>query len=385
MVSEAVRFRYIENELGVIIQDNVHSAPDPSVIQLEDSWKSLSREIQGSNQGMFRRPVRLQRRDGSWFQVFSVQSIATSISLMNVACKSSSSDSLFHSQLKLSPLIRLATSSSEEPSDDDVDYCPVDVEPTLQIVGPGGMCLAPRDGQYNNGNPIELTPCRSSPEQLWTFRRDGTIRSQAGNCMAAYGRSTGNDNYIMIYDCDPKVDVFRWRVWANGTIASDSGLVLSAASPSGSGAVSAQLTLEENTYSPAQSWLPTNNTAPYMARFVGIFRFCLQASLDDVLVAAACVPAAEDQAWFMYPDGSMRPQGKLTRCIAAVDAQLLKIVDCDAASSQQRWQLATDGTIVNPASQLVMDVKGYVRSGLRIFLNSPQGTTSQKWFQAIHP
>ncbi|CAL4899618.1 unnamed protein product [Urochloa decumbens] len=156
MISEAARFRHIEREVSSRIRRSVDSEPDPSVIDLENSWGPLSTAIQRSSNdgGVFDTPILLQRRNYS----------------------------------------RLVAGDD----DDDEPTCPSDVEPTSRIQGPDGLCVDVRDGHYNNGNPVQLWPCKNNddPNQLWTFRSDGTLRSD-GKCLASYGYTSGD--YIMIY------------------------------------------------------------------------------------------------------------------------------------------------------------------------------------------
>lgn len=371
MVSEAARFRFIERLMGSRIRLNEDSAPHASITELENNWGALSGAIQESNQGMFARPIRLRNIDDSIVEVDNVANMARVISLMIFVCNPTSSS-------QLSGPDHLLVLKHVGP-----DTCPPIPEPTRQIVGPGGLCVDVRNGDYSNGNPIQLWPCRASTNenQLWTFKRDGTIRSK-GKCMAAnYGTPTGN--YIMIYDCRPAVDVFTWIVWVNGTIPSGAvagGLVLAA----GSSASGTTLSIQENRYTPGQSWRPTSSTAaaapPAAGPIVGILGLCLQANGAGDVQLRGCIGTAADQAWALYPDGSIRPQQRRTSCLAPPRVDLpLRVVNCDPNSSLQRWLFANDGTIVNPLSQLVIDAKGSASAGFQIILSGFSGEASQLW------
>nr|prf ricin D Ile chain [Ricinus communis] len=81
MISEAARFQYIEGEMRTRIRYNRRSAPDPSVITLENSWGRLSTAIQESNQGAFASPIQLQR-DGSKFSVYDVSILLPIIAMV---------------------------------------------------------------------------------------------------------------------------------------------------------------------------------------------------------------------------------------------------------------------------------------------------------------
>nr|GFC94061.1 ribosome-inactivating protein [Tanacetum cinerariifolium] len=57
------------------------------------------------------------------------------------------------------------------------EQCPYG-EPTTNIIGRDGQCVSVKDNQYNNANPIILWSCGNAQRnQLWTFKSDGTIRS----------------------------------------------------------------------------------------------------------------------------------------------------------------------------------------------------------------
>nr|ACV85692.1 ricin-like protein 2 [synthetic construct] len=86
MISEAVRFQYIEGEMRTRIRYNRRTAPDASVIRLENSWGRLSTAIQESNQGAFASPIQLQRRNGSRFDVYDVSILIPIIALMVYRC-----------------------------------------------------------------------------------------------------------------------------------------------------------------------------------------------------------------------------------------------------------------------------------------------------------
>lgn len=218
-------------------------------------------------------------------------------------------------------------------------------------------------------------PCRSSDNvnQLWTFKRDGTIRSN-GKCLGSSGHTPGD--YIRIYDCRyASDDKFKWDVWGNGTIISRSGLVLAARSLE-SGTL---LTAEVDTYTIGQSWLPSNNTKPLVTPIVGISSgLCFGADL----LLEMCVPGKAEQAWALYRDGSIRPnQTRLDSCLTlhreASSSPSLKIALCEAASSLQRWVYPNDGTIMNLETKLVMDITpGSIPS---IIMAYPTGDLSQIW------
>nr|GFC69790.1 ribosome-inactivating protein [Tanacetum cinerariifolium] len=75
------------------------------------------------------------------------------------------------------------------------EQCP-DGEPTINIVRRDGQCVNVKDSQYYNGNFIILGACGNAQRnQLWTFKSNGTIRSN-GKCLTSgYGGCWGNQRW----------------------------------------------------------------------------------------------------------------------------------------------------------------------------------------------
>nr|GEY84997.1 ribosome-inactivating protein [Tanacetum cinerariifolium] len=106
----------------------------------------------------------------------------------------------------------------------------LDGEPTTNIIGMAGKCVDVYEKQYNNGTPIILFSCENAKDnQLWTFKSDGTVRSN-GKCLTANGYAS--EDYIWIFNCDkaePKAT--KWVLYNAGTIMNPrSGLVIAAES-----------------------------------------------------------------------------------------------------------------------------------------------------------
>ncbi|XP_010922360.1 ricin [Elaeis guineensis] len=371
MVSEAARFRYIEQRVRQSITSGGYQTfrPDASMLSLENNWGALSTAIQESNQGVFCSPVQLQRPNYTPVMVDSVTPIIISnLAFMVFVCANQASS-------QFSPLIRSVV------AEDDGDTC-AHPEPTTRISGRNGLCVDVRDGQYNDGNPIQLWPCKSNTDanQLWTLKRDGTIRSN-GKCLTTYGYSPGS--YVMIYDCTTAVtDATRWEVWDNGTIINPrSALVLSAES----GNSGTTLTVETNIYASRQGWLASNNTQPFVASIVGFMDLCLETDGTGVWVGN-CASNKVEQKWALYADGSIRPQQNQDRCLTSNDllqGTNITVVSCSPGSSGQRWVFTNDGTILNLKQGLVMDVKGSDPSLKQIILWPFTGNPNQKWLPML--
>ncbi|KAI7999634.1 hypothetical protein LOK49_LG09G01845 [Camellia lanceoleosa] len=374
MVSEAARFRYIEQRVrqSITSAGYEHFRPDAGMLSLENKWGTLSYAIQESNQGVFSRPVQLQRPDYTFFNVDSATlSIVRNLALMLFVCNINQASSQF------SPLIR----SVVAPVDDDDDTC-AEPEPTIRISGRNGLCVDVRDGQYNDGNPIQLWPCKSNTDanQLWTLKRDGTIQSN-GKCLTTYGYSPGV--YVMIYNCDTAVTAAtRWQVWDNGTIINpESALVLSAESEN----AGTTLTVETNIYASRQGWRASNNTDPFVTSIVGFMDLCMQRNENNVGLGD-CVSNQTDQKWAIYPDGSIRPQHNQDVCLTSnnhFQGTNIIIVSCSPGWSSQRWVFTNDGVILNLYNGMVMEVKDSNPILQQIILWPFNGNPNQKWLPML--
>ncbi|EHA8590977.1 Ricin [Cocos nucifera] len=371
MLSEAARFKYIEQRVRQSITSEGYQTfrPDAAMLSLENNWGALSNAIQQSNQGVFSRPVQLQRPDYSTFNVDSVTlSIIKNLAFMVFVCKSQAS--------QFSPLIIRSVVAE----DDDTCAHP---EPTIRISGRNGLCVDVRDGLYDDGNPIQLWPCKSNTDanQLWTLKTDGTIRSN-GKCLTTYGYKAGS--YVMIYDCTTAVTAATlWEVWDNGTIINpESALVLSAQS----GNNGTTLTVETNIYASRQGWLASNNTAPFVTSIIGFMDLCMETNITNVWLEN-CTSDKIEQKWAIYADGSIRSRSNEEEaCLTSnghSQGARITIVACSNAFASQRWSFTNEGTILNLYNGYVMDVKASDPSLQQIILMPFTGKPNQKWLPML--
>nr|GFA09982.1 lectin precursor [Tanacetum cinerariifolium] len=141
MVAQAVRIRYIEHLILRNMYANLNFIPDSRAISLENIWSDLSQQIQWScESGVFCREIQVRIALNT---VVPIRNVEDSMSLAALA----------------------------------LNNCP-DGEPTTNIVERDGQCVNVKDSQYYNGNFIILGACGNAQcNQLWTFKSDGTIRS----------------------------------------------------------------------------------------------------------------------------------------------------------------------------------------------------------------
>ncbi|RWR91464.1 type 2 ribosome-inactivating protein cinnamomin III precursor [Cinnamomum micranthum f. kanehirae] len=385
MVPEAVRYRFIEYRVRESITRAEMFRPDPAMLSLENNWSALSNAVQQSNQGgVFSSPVELRSTSNKPVYVGSVSDrVISGLAIMLFICRSSdraSSDQFIDHLLMIRPtLVDVADVATDADND---DTC-ADPEPTVRISGRNGLCVDVRDGKYNNGNPIQLWPCQqnSDVKQLWTLRRDGTIRSN-GKCLTTNGYSAGD--YVMIYDCSTPVTAAGiWQLWANGTIINpQSALALSAES----GNSGTTLTVQANIYASRQGWLAGNNTEPFVTSIVGFNDLCMQAN-GDAMWVVECESSKAEQEWALYPDGSIRPDQDRDRCLTSTDndsqGSIIIISSCSPGSEGQRWVFMNDGTILNLNNGLVMEVKGSDPSLHQIIIWPATGKPNQQWLPLL--
>nr|GEX99970.1 hypothetical protein [Tanacetum cinerariifolium] len=146
---------------------------------------------------------------------------------------------------------------------------------------------------------------------LWTFKSDGTIRSN-GKCLTANGYASGD--YIWIFDCDKaEPEATKWVLYKSGTIMNPrSGLVIAA---------------ESSTQRTVLNVAEDNNSSR--------------------------------QQWALYGDSNIRLYSDRTLCVTSNGHEssdsifLLK----GQGSGDEGWTFMADGTILNPNARLFMDVQ----------------------------
>ncbi|KAK9049130.1 hypothetical protein SSX86_031903 [Deinandra increscens subsp. villosa] len=363
MVSEAVRIRYIEHLIRRnMLGENLNFIPDPRAISMENKWSDLSEQIQWSGvSGVFNTTILVRSVSNEVIPITSVVGAIrqAALALMLYRCNPNA--------------IRMPVPVAVR----DDGQCPPYGEPTTNIIGRDGQCVDVKNNQYNNGNSIILWVCiNAQRNQLWTFKSDGTIRSN-GKCLTTSG------NNIIIFDCDTAVpEATQWFLYNAGTIMNPkSGLVISAAT-STQGTL---LTVAKDSNSSTQAWSAGNYTQPTINYISGFREMCLQAnstSTNTRVWLENCVIGTEPrQQWALYGDSTIRLFSDRTLCMTSNGHHSLDriiLVKCQGQGNQ-RWTFMADGTILNPNAGLVMDVRDSDVSLQEIILHQPTGNPNQKW------
>ncbi|KAG5543116.1 hypothetical protein RHGRI_016012 [Rhododendron griersonianum] len=373
MVSEAVRFRFIEVRIQRSITNGNSFLPDPGMLSLENGWSSLSTAIQCSLGGVvFNRPVTLRSVGNNPVIVDSIShAVITGLALLLYRCPTGGLGSNDAILALPGSIIRIPFSSVG-----DDDECTILA--STHISGRDGLCVDVRDEKDDDGNPIQLWPCGQQSNQQWTFQTDGTIRS-LGKCMTTYSYSPGV--YVMIFNCGTAVqDATKWSLSSDGTITNPrSGLVLTA----NQAAQGTTLTVETNVHAARQGWRVVGEEVnPTVTTIIGLNDLCMQANNDNSRVwLESCVDSSQQQQWALYGDGTIRVNSNHNLCLTSdghSSLDVIIILRCQGWADQ-RWVFKSDGTILNPNTKLVMDVKDSDVSLHQIILYQPTGNPNQRW------
>ncbi|MCD5352593.1 protein kinase [Kineosporia mesophila] len=89
---------------------------------------------------------------------------------------------------------------------------------TASIVGIAAQCLDIANARSENGTQVQIVPCNESKAQIWTARRDGTVRA-LGKCLNVAGRA------VEINECDGTGDQ-TWRIASGVIVNAGSGRCL---------------------------------------------------------------------------------------------------------------------------------------------------------------
>nr|GEU49319.1 type 2 ribosome-inactivating protein precursor [Tanacetum cinerariifolium] len=230
MVSEAARIRYVEHLIQRnMLGENLNFIPDSRARSMENRWSDLSEQIEWS--GVMRQAA---------------------LALMLYRCNPK----------ELTMPVPVAAVGADEQ----------DGEPTTNIIGMAGKCVDVYENQYDNGTPIILFACGNAKgNQLWTFKSDGTIRSN-GKCLTANGYASGD--YIWIFDCDKaEPEATKWVLYNAGTIMNPRSDLVIAAESSIQRTV---LNVAEDKNSSRQAW--SASTQPAINYISGFREMCLQAN-----------------------------------------------------------------------------------------------------------
>nr|1GGP_B Chain B, PROTEIN (LECTIN 1 B CHAIN) [Trichosanthes kirilowii] len=242
---------------------------------------------------------------------------------------------------------------------------------TVRIAGRDGFC-ADVNGEGQNGAAIILKKCAENDNQLWTLKREATIRSNGG-CLTTAAAEQAKAG---IYDCtQATAELSAWEIADNGTIINPaSSLVLS------SGAANSLLDLgvQTNSYASAQGWRTGNETSASVTQISGSAQLCMQAGNGPAnLWMSECRAGKAEQQWALLTDKSIRSETNSDNCLtSAADAgpKTILLALCSGPASQ-RWVFDDDGSILSLYDDKQMDSEGAAAAAKQIIL----------WWNAAEP
>ncbi|KAJ4828720.1 hypothetical protein Tsubulata_033113 [Turnera subulata] len=382
MISECVRSDYILNRVVENFVDGF--LPDKFMTELENSWGKLSTAVRNSD--IF---GNLKKENGKELVIslppispYQTELVIKHISLImiyglvSLLKRDSSRKGLsqyFPHDDHWVGIIEPVTNTTQLPILQQPDHLIEEENTATRIAGP------------NDNNP----------NQLWTFKKDGTIRSNNNFCLNPYGGCPAA-NYITIYECpeDPSDTFARWEYREDRTIAHYmTGLVLTARS--GKEGALGTLTVDVDKHVPGQGWVANDYTTttlvgPVLARIEWLPGRCLNMMSDNKVVLGECGEGSGvANKWNIYWHRSIQngvnkwgclgckgPNGRHTaHCGSGSD---IVVQGCCVGLPSQPWEITGDGRIENPETGLFVTV---VSSGDRV-IAAPrvhEGGLNQSW------
>ncbi|KAJ4835106.1 hypothetical protein Tsubulata_037225 [Turnera subulata] len=238
-------------------------------------------------------------------------------------------------------------------------------EITTSISGPNGLCVDVFGGKYHNGAELILWTCKSNNRhnQLWTFKKDGTIRSNNNWCLNPSSDSPSENIYIMIYECpqDPSGTRAVWELLQDGTLRNTrTGLVLTALSDKQGTGV---LTLDYDDKLLGQGWVASNySLEPILTRVQWLPGLCLNVDSASNVVIGHCGGLIQENKWAIHWHRSITNIGRNGACLSYVPRYEpnikgpVMVEECSASSLYQRWEITGDGGIKNTGTTLFLTV-----------------------------
>ncbi|KAJ9172348.1 hypothetical protein P3X46_015596 [Hevea brasiliensis] len=378
IISEATRFKHVQlgvpwGKLRWVIYHKRSGKPDAMMLSLENNWEALSAAVQQANEaGEFsdNRIIQLQREDDSIINVTRVNGpLVINLAFLLYVCRDPSS-----SPRKLDAVVLPNDVGGDE-------VCSHDPEATVHIAGRDGQCVEVRNGDYSDGNQVQLWPCHmnTKPNQIWTLKSDGTIRSK-DKCLTVSEYLPAKP--VMIYDCNSYNDTeaAHWQLLDDRSIVNPkSGLVLTATSRYGGTA----LAVDFNIHAASQAWLPTNNPQPYLTYILGVADLCLRVVNESVQLGSQC-----DRKWALYADSTIRPDQNTENCLSYVPSAQqrednVNLDSCSQSSNAQRWVFMNDGSIRNLYYKQVLQASGNNPNFRLVRASTFTGNLNQKWLALL--
>ncbi|WOG87743.1 hypothetical protein DCAR_0206974 [Daucus carota subsp. sativus] len=343
MVSEAIRYRYVENlVVEHITETNEAYLPTAAMFTFEENWKQLSTRIQQSVAGVISPAFELPAASNKYVTLTSITpTLGRNIALLLYVC----------------------------------DFCANILEPTVSIIGRNGLCVEVYSKLYYDTSPIIMGPCKSTDNsnQLWTLMQDGTIRSQ-GKCLTALGIGVA-----VIYNCTTELasSSIKWKIEENGNIISiDNNLALTAYWD----VSRSQLRMKRISYWSKQAWSLSNSTEPVVTPIRGYKGMCLQASGNNTVQVSSCTDRIFEQYWALYPDGTVRPIMSKKNCLkskASPDGEVVVVHDLCDGGKAERWLFNHDRSISDAVNKYVLEVENQKISVVKRSADAP---TAQQIF-----
>ncbi|KAJ4828724.1 hypothetical protein Tsubulata_033118 [Turnera subulata] len=386
MISEAARSNFMLDELAITLDKGDRGQglpPDRLMMNAETCWDALSQALLNAQpNGDLKKDdkERIENRlntlleQGQKLEVNTVLDILAfgflalvKVSTTNyspqhrsrrsiAACATYDMPIAIMQQQEYSRNLNWVNEEEEEEEEEEI---------TTNISGPNGLCLDVFGGKYHNGAELILWTCKSNNRhnQLWTFKKDGTIRSNNNWCLNPSSDSPSENTYIMIYECpqDPSGTRAVWELLQDGTLRNTrTGLVLTAKSYKQGAGV---LTVDYDDKMLGQGWVASNyNLKPILTRVQWLPGRCLNVDSASNVVIGHCEGLIQENKWAIHWHRSITNIGRNGACLAyvpryhpSIEGPVI-VEECSASSRYQRWEITGDGGIKNTGTKLFLTV-----------------------------
>jgi hypothetical protein len=250
-------------------------------------------------------------------------------------------------------------------------------EGMIQILG---KCLDVENGSDMPRTPVILYDCSGSPNQLWQFDADGTVRPSFDNseCLDVSGGTSADGTLLDISPCNsPATANQTWDMLPDGTIETIGGKCLD--DPNSNTTDGTQLEIWD-CHSPVSgnqsaSFSGTKPTALSSPQMIEVDGKCLNVSGGNIAPGTSVITwecrGTSNELWHFESDGTVRPAVDTTKCLdvesgSATNGTTLDIWPCNSPTSpNQTWSLDFDGTMRTIGGKCLDDPNGTQNDGVK--------------------
>ncbi|KAJ4828727.1 hypothetical protein Tsubulata_033122 [Turnera subulata] len=375
MISEPVRSNFLLGELAITFDKIL--TPDNLMMGAENSWDAFSQAVLNAHpNGDLKEEdkKRIAKKLGIKLAELAVNTVRDILAFgfLALCVKVSTTNSPHRSPRSITcatfdaPIAIMQQQDYSRNTNWTVNEIEEEEETTTSISGPNGLCVDVFGGKYYNGAELILWTCKSNNKhnQLWTFKKDGTIRSNNNWCLNPSSDSPSANTYIMIYECpqDPSGTRAVWDLLQDGTLRNTrTKLVLTAKSDKQGAGV---LTVDYDDKLLGQGWVASNySLKPILTRVQWLPGLCLNVDSTSNVVIGHCEGLIQENKWAIHWHRSITNIGRNGACLTYRHPryreslrEAIIVEECSASSPYQRWEITGGGGIKNMGTNRFLTV-----------------------------